>query len=125
RKPMLLVLAAAVLLVPLVMMALAPDLPLRSLVGVPYAIWFFGYLATSHRLHIPRMLGTLIAAVSAFQFAYLLSLYAANNTLTESHDRMLADAIYLRVASVNEAFDRRRPYPVDFFGAKSMNVTRY
>jgi hypothetical protein len=125
RKAALLVFAAAVLFLPIALMAVAPDLPMRSLVGVPYAVWLFGLLATMHPLQIPRVFGVLTALVSAFQFAYLLSLYAANVAVTGSHDRELAEAIYERVASVNENFDRRRPYSVDFFGAKSVNVDRY
>lgn len=125
RTATLLVLSAAVLLLPIAMMAVAPDLPLRSLVGVPYAVWLFGVLATTHRLHIPRIVGTLTVVVSAFQFAYLLSLYAANTALTGSHDRIFAEAVYERIASAHDDFDRRRTYSVDFFGAKSMNMARY
>jgi hypothetical protein len=121
----LVILAAAALLMPVGLMAAAPDLPLRSLVGVPYTVWLFGVLALTHRLYIPRFTGLLAAAVGTFQVAYLLSLYAANTAIVGNHDHMMAESVYQRVASANESFDRRRAYRVDFFGAKSVNITRY
>lgn len=125
RKGTLLVLSLLVLVVPIAMMAIGPDLPLRALLGVPYAVWLFGVLAMSHRLNIPRVVGAATAAFASFQFAYLMTLYAANTAITQGHDRALAEAVYERIAAANEDFDRRKSYPVDFFGAKSINMKRY
>lgn len=121
----LLVLSLAALVMPVGLMAAAPDLPLRSLVGVPYAVWLFGVLALTHRLYIPRLFGLLAALTGAFQVAYLLSLYAANTAIAGNHDHMMAESVYQRVATANLSFDRRQPYQVDFFGAKSVNISRY
>src|SRR5262249_26070638 len=44
RKTMLVLLSVSVLALPVALIALAPDLPLRALVGVPYAAWLFGVL---------------------------------------------------------------------------------
>lgn len=125
RAGTLLLLSGLVLFVPIAMMTVGPDLPLRSLVGVPYAVWLFGVLSMSHRLSIPRLAAGLVAAFTAFQFAYLLSLYAASTAITQSHDRALAASVYERIATTNEDFDRRKTYPVDFFGSKSLDVKPY
>lgn len=125
REGTTLVLSLLVLFVPIAMMAIGPDLPLRSLVGVPYAVWLFGVLSMSHRLNIPRLAAGLVAAFTAFQFAYLLSMYAANTAITQGHDRALAEAVYERIAAANEDFDRRKTYLVDFFGSKSIDMKRY
>jgi hypothetical protein len=125
RKALLLFLAAATLAIPLALMAIAPGLPLRALVGVPYAAWLFAALSLTNRLHIPRIAGALAVFTSCFQIAYLLSLYAASLSITGNHDRLLAEAVYQRIAAVNEGFDRQRVYLVDFFGSKSVSTSRY
>ncbi len=125
REATLLALSLLVLFVPIAMMAIGPDLPLRSLVGVPYAVWLFGVHSMRHRLHIPRLFAGLVAAFTSFQLAYLLSMYAANTAITQGHDRALAEAVYERIATTNEDFDRRKTYPIDFFGSKSIDMKRY
>lgn len=115
--------AVAALLAPFALYALAGagymSLPLRAFVGVPYAVWLTACLAIGSRLAVARLLGLAAIALATFQVLYTSNLYQASRSLVREQDRMLAAAIYDRLAEIIPEFDPRSPYRVDFFGAKS------
>lgn len=116
---LLIALALAMVLAPFSLnIAAGGSIPLRSLVGVPYVVWFFAVLALSYRWYIPRLVALFFIGISIFQVLYLLNLYAAYRELTQTHDQLLAADVYRRIADAHPDFDRTKNYSVDFFGAK-------
>jgi hypothetical protein len=95
-------------------------MPLRSLLGVPYVLWFFALLASMNSQKLIRGLAVLLLIIGTFQILYATSLYSASAQLTLKHDELLAASIYQRIAEANPNFDREKSYQIYFFGAKPM-----
>lgn len=113
------------------MLALAPFalnffsnglMPLRTLVGVPYVVWFSALLALINHQKIIRALVMILIVVGIFQIMYANSLYAASLQLRQTHDEMLANSLYQRIIDVHPNFDRTKIYPVAFYGPKFVEL---
>ncbi|TIO54556.1 MAG: hypothetical protein E5X80_11500 [Mesorhizobium sp.] len=117
RTKLLLPLAALVcLFIPFGVHALAAGImPVRSLVGLPIAVWLFVYLAvTSNNARISIVSAILLGAV-IFQIQVIQNYRQASSYLVDKHDTLLAAAIYDRLAAT-PGFDAKRSYALSVFG---------
>ena len=113
------VLIGLILLAPFSLHLLAGGfMPYRSMVALPYVVWFFATCLMSPRFVYPvRAVAAGLVALAIFESLYTLSLFEAANHMTRIHDRLLAQQIYTRITAIDPEFDRVRDYPVDFYGA--------
>jgi len=91
-------------------------LPLRSMLGVPIAIWSIVLLgALSPRKPI-RVVTLALSAVVAIQSLYSFSALQSARQLQFDRDKQLAADIYFRAVQKIPDFDRSRRYPIAVFG---------
>lgn len=91
-------------------------LPLRTMLGVPIAIWSIVLLgALSPRKPI-RIVTLILAAVVAMQSLYSFSALQSARQLQFDRDRQLAADIYFRAVEKIPGFDPSRRYPIAVFG---------
>jgi hypothetical protein len=96
-------------------------IPYRSMVGVPYVIWFFAALTLYRKNTFINVLAVCAITASSFQLMNAHSTYSAATQLAIEHDKTLAAEIYHRILEKLPANDQLIHYKVDFYGAKSFN----
>lgn len=92
-------------------------LPYRSLVSVPYVFWFFAAALVLSHVGWLRRLGTVLVVIVCIQCLHAFSNFQAQKRLVLDHDRALASEIYQRIVAEIPDFDRRKTYPLEFYGA--------
>lgn len=125
RTRLLLTAAAFVsLLVPFGLHLLAAgSMPVRSLVGVPIAVWLFAYVAVTSGNYRIRVASAILLTVALFQIQVIQNYRQASSYLVDKHDTLLAGALYERL-SATPGFDAKRSYALSVFGAQPF-VTTY
>ncbi len=98
------------------------SLPTRSLLAVPYVLWFFALLAAMDLRPIIRGLAAILLIIGTLQMLYIISLYSANAQVAQKHDELLAQSLYQEIAKANPSFNRNKIYPVCFFGVKTVKT---
>lgn len=114
----LLLLAAALvcLFIPFGVHVLAAGImPVRSLVGLPIAVWLFVYLAVTSSNARISIVSSILLGVVIFQIQVIQNYRQASSYLVDKHDTLLAAAIYDRLAAM-PAFDAKRSYALSVFG---------
>ncbi|TPI71980.1 glucosyltransferase domain-containing protein [Mesorhizobium sp. B2-8-9] len=114
----LLLLAAALvcLFIPFGVHVLAAGImPLRSLVGLPIAVWLFVYLAVTSSNAKISIVSAILLGVVIFQIQVIQNYRQASSYLVDKHDTLLAAAIYERLTAM-PGFDARRAYALCVFG---------
>ena len=91
-------------------------MPYRTLVSVAYVVWFFAAAAALSPIAWIRRLGIALVIVVALQCLHTFATFQAQKRLVLDHDRQLASEIYQRIVAAVPDFDRRRTYPVEFYG---------
>ncbi|RUX09378.1 hypothetical protein EOA30_03845 [Mesorhizobium sp. M8A.F.Ca.ET.059.01.1.1] len=110
--------AIVLLLIPFAFHLLAVgDMPTRSLVGVPLAMWLFVYLAVTGKNPVIRASSGVLLAVAVFQILVIQNYRQASNYLVDKHDTLLAASIYDRLSDT-PGFDAKRTYAVSVFGSR-------
>lgn len=99
----------------------ATRIPYRSMVGIPYVVWFFAMLAVYKSVPLIKKLAVIVITILIFQLVNAHSTYNAATQLALEHDKMLAGEIYHRIVEKLPANDLISHYRVDFYGAKSFN----
>lgn len=99
----------------------ARSIPYRSMVGVPYVIWFFSALAIERKNTVITFLITTLLIISSFQIMNAHSNYSAVKQLSLERDKALAAEIYYRITTLIPGNDKLSSYKVDFFGSKPFN----
>jgi hypothetical protein len=92
-------------------------LPYRSLVSVPYVFWFFAAVLVLSHIGWLRRVGIVLVVIVCIQCLYTFSSFQAQKRLVLDHDRALASEIYQRIVTEIPDFDRRKTYPLEFYGA--------
>ncbi|MDX8481258.1 glucosyltransferase domain-containing protein [Mesorhizobium sp. VK24D] len=114
----LLLLAAALvcLFIPFGVHVLAAGImPVRSLVGLPIAVWLFVYLAVTSSNARISIVSAILLGVVTFQIQVIQNYRQASSYLVDKHDTLLAAAIYDRLAAT-PGFDTKRSYALSVFG---------
>ncbi len=101
----------------------AGSMPVRSLVGVPIAVWLFAYIAVTSRNSRIRVASAILLAVALFQIQVVQNYRQASSYLVDKHDTLLAGAIYDRLSAM-PGFDAKRNYAISVFGSQPF-VTNY
>ncbi|RWF46063.1 MULTISPECIES: glucosyltransferase domain-containing protein [unclassified Mesorhizobium] len=101
----------------------AGSMPVRSLVGVPIAVWLFAYVAVTSRNSKASAASAMLIAVALFQIQIIQNYRQTSNYLVDKHDTLLAGAVYDRLAAT-PGFDARRTYALSVFGSQPF-VTNY
>ncbi|MER8490778.1 glucosyltransferase domain-containing protein [Mesorhizobium australicum] len=101
----------------------AGSVPVRSLVGVPIAMWMFVYVAVTSRDSRIRVASAILLAVALFQIQVIQNYRQASSYLVDKHDTLMAGAIYDRLSSA-AGFDAKRTYALTTFGSQPF-VTNY
>lgn len=110
--------AVAALLIPFGLHFLAAgSMPVRSLVGVPIAMWLFAYVAVTSRDSRIRTASAILLAVALFQIQVIQNYRQASSYLVDKHDTLMAGAIYDRLSSAS-GFDAKRIYALTTFGSQ-------
>lgn len=91
-------------------------MPYRTLVAVPFVVWFFAALANFSRNRWLRGSGITVTVILALQCMYTLALLQTNKRLAYRHDNEIASQIYDRIAQVVPAFSQSKIYKIDFYG---------
>ncbi len=96
------------------------NVPYRSLVGVPFAVWLLALclLRISATAASRKAVITLLLVV-LFQNCYSIAIFDANTRLVATHDELLAEQVYQRIVKVSQPLPRGARQRVEFFGAKS------
>ncbi len=95
----------------------AGNMPVRSLVGLPIAVWLFTYVAVTSKNYRIRSASAIFLAVALFQFQVIQNYRQASSYLVDKHDTLLAGAIYDRLVAT-PGFDAKRSYAMSVFGAQ-------
>lgn len=112
----ILISAAAVVLVPFALHPLAAGrLPIRTLVGVPFAVWLFAYTALKSRQPTTSTIAMAAVLVAIFQSAVLGNSYQASNYFVSRHDLLLANSIFDKISNLPE-YDPRKTYRLALYG---------
>ena len=115
-----------VILIPFLMNLLAgSEMPLRSLVSVPFVLFVFLEYLLAQRLSFLRLLGVLFSGIMFFQILNALSRYNAVNQIRINHDRQMIQQVYEAIVSANPNFNRDSTYVFDFYGYKSIPMPAY
>ncbi|WP_296742899.1 glucosyltransferase domain-containing protein [Mesorhizobium sp.] len=93
----------------------AGSMPVRSLIGLPIAVWLFVYLALTSRNARIRTISAILLGVAAFQILMIQNYRQASSSLVDKHDTLVAAAIYDRL-TMTEGYDARRTYALSVFG---------
>ncbi|WP_189476394.1 glucosyltransferase domain-containing protein [Mesorhizobium sp. M2A.F.Ca.ET.043.05.1.1] len=117
RSRLLLLAAALVcLFIPFGVHVLAAGtMPVRSLVGLPIAVWLFVYLGVTSSNARIGMVSAILLGVVIFQIQVIQNYRQASSYLVDKHDTLLAAAIYGRLTSM-PGFDAKRSYALTVFG---------
>ncbi|MGJ4727993.1 glucosyltransferase domain-containing protein [Luteimonas sp. SDU101] len=91
-------------------------LPLRSMLGVPVAIWSIVLLGAFSPSKPIRVVTLTLSAVVAVQSLYSFSALQSARQLQFDRDKQLAAEVYFRVVEKIPDFDRSRRYPIAVFG---------
>ena len=91
-------------------------LPLRSMLGVPIAIWSIVLLGAFSPRKPIRVATLALSAVVAIQSLYSFSALQSARQLQFDRDRQLAADIYFRAVEKIPDFDPSRRYPIAVFG---------
>jgi hypothetical protein len=121
-----LLLSGAILLLPFAQnLVSGGQMPLRTLVSVPIAVWLFLFTG----LEAGGIIGSatlIVAAVATAQILYTSALFAAADAMAKQEDERLAAAIYTRIIEVRqETSAGRQQSKVDFFGSQPTLRTPY
>lgn len=92
-------------------------MPMRSLVGMPIAIWFLAYAALTDIGAKTRAMSGWVWAIAVFQIVALQNSYQAANELVGKHDTIVATSIAERLAS-QPGFDPNKYYALVTFGLR-------
>ncbi|CAN7157841.1 glucosyltransferase domain-containing protein [Mesorhizobium sp. LjNodule214] len=123
-KLLLLAAALVALLIPFgVHLITAGNLPVRSLVGAPIAVWLFAYLAVTSRNTRISIASAILLGVTIFQILVIQNYRQTSSYLVDKHDMLLAASIYNRL-SETPGFDAKHAYALSVFGAQPF-VTNY
>lgn len=115
--------AAASLAVPFGLhLVSAGQMPTRSLVGVPIAVWLFAYLAVGSRHASVRIPASAMLAAALFQILVIQNSYQASSYLVGKHDALLAASIQERLSSA-PGFDPKATYALNVFGSRPFKTT--
>lgn len=90
------------------------NMPLRAIVAIPYVVWLVGWIALSSPKF--KIIGGIIVFTVLLQILSVIGQYAALSSIYQTHDRILADDIYRRMAASNPEFDREDMLYVDIYG---------
>jgi hypothetical protein len=101
----------------------AGNMPVRSLVGVPIAVWLFAYVAVTSRGPRIRVASAIVLAVAIFQILVVQNYRQASNYFVDKHDTLMAGAIFDRLSAA-PGFDAKRSYALSVFGDQQF-VTTY
>ncbi|WP_181182963.1 glucosyltransferase domain-containing protein [Mesorhizobium sp. B3-2-1] len=116
--------AVAALVVPFGLHFLAAgSMPVRSLVGVPIAVWLLAYVAVTSGNSRIRFASAILLAVALFQIQVIQNYRQASSYLVDKHDTLIAGAIYERLSNT-PGFDAKRTYVLSIFGSRPF-VTNY
>lgn len=91
-------------------------LPLRSMLGVPIAVWSIVLLGAFSPRKPIQIVTLVLSAVVAIQSLYSFSALQSARQLQFDRDRQLAADIYFRAVEKIPDFDRSRRYPIAVFG---------
>jgi len=91
-------------------------LPLRSMLGVPFAIWSIALLGVFSPRKPIRVTALVLSMVVALQSLYSFSALQSAKQLQFDRDKQLAAEIYFRAIEKIPDFDRTRQYPIAVFG---------
>jgi hypothetical protein len=97
-------------------------LPTRSMVALPYVIWFFALLSIINTSYIKNILGIIILGFLLIQQSSALGQYAAATNIIQSQDKFLAFDLYKRISEVNSNFNPEDTHYVDIYGYKSIET---
>lgn len=97
------------------------DMPMRSLVGLPIAIWFLTYSALTDVSPKTRAISGWVWAVAVFQIVALQNSYQAANELVGKHDVIVATSITERLAA-EPGFDPTKAYALVTFGLRQFST---
>ena len=118
RSAFLLLYGVAVLIAPFLLNLASGGslLPLRSMLGVPLAIWSIVLLGVFSPRKPIRVTALLLSVVVALQSLYSFSALQSAKQLQFDRDKQLAAEIYFRAIEKIPDFDRTRQYPIAVFG---------
>jgi hypothetical protein len=91
-------------------------LPIRSLLGVPPAIWACAYLAITAPVAWLSRTSLMLAAFSIFQVLASVYLQQTKSILVRQHDAATANAIYQKIAEAQPRWERSTIYPIAVYG---------
>lgn len=91
-------------------------LPSRSLVALPYVMWLMSIILLSVKTPLKLLIALIILIFVNIQILATNGQYAASASLAQSHDRMMADDLYRRIAESNPKFDATAVSIVDVYG---------
>lgn len=116
-RGVLIVMHAVMLLIPFSMNLLTGGvLPIRSLLGVPPAIWACAYLAITTPVSWLSRTSLIAICFSLFQSLSSVYYHQSKNILVREHDAATASAIYQKIAEVQPLWDRSKIYPIAVYG---------
>ncbi|MDR7222769.1 glucosyltransferase domain-containing protein [Aminobacter aminovorans] len=95
----------------------AGNMPMRSLVGVPIAIWLFTYAAVDSRHSKLRVPARVMLLAALFQILVIQNSYQASSYLAGKHDALLATSVQQRL-SLAPGFDPKITYALSTFGSR-------
>lgn len=98
------------------------QLPIRSMVSLPYVVFFFSFLTINSKNYIINTLGILTVSYLLIQQSSALGQYSAATQIGQMHDRHLAADIYTRISNINPNFNPDDTHIVDIYGYKSVET---
>jgi hypothetical protein len=111
----------ALLIAPFLLHFLAGgSLPLRSMLPVALVGWIAVTVVLQQK-GILYATGLTLSLLLLVQMVSTNGQYAASTILATSHDRMTAEGIYLRMASLDSSFDREKNVVLDIYGSQSFH----
>lgn len=93
---------------------------MRTLLCVPYVVWFFASISLTFSFMAVRVVVTCLAVILTFQLVICVSKYDAISNLAQEHDRALAHSLYIKIVEATPDFSPYRAIQVDFFGTAEL-----
>lgn len=96
-------------------------LPMRSMLALAYVVWLLGMLLVSHTRTWWLVAAVCTIGLYQLQIANLLSQYIATATITQAHDRMMAQSITVQILGLDLETSEEPKY-VDFYGYRNEHL---
>jgi hypothetical protein len=119
--PLLLAVLASLIALPFAFnLVSGGEMPIRSLVALPYVVWLLAFFLTTARRPLASLLNVTLVLLLSFQVLRTNGTYAAAGTLALEEDRMLAADIYRRIGELitEPTYDGKQVLHIDVFGSR-------